>query len=81
MEESGGSGMGLFPLWFLGLIFKRRTKIEGTAFLEGFDATLIREGQKLTKMGRLWAQVELLRDPTDRVWLRAEERAYFPSSE
>ena len=43
-------------------------KIEEPVILEGFDATLSRkEGKKLTKMMRLWAQVELHRDPSDRV--------------
>ena len=43
-------------------------KIEEPVILEGFDATLSREeGQKLTKMIRLWAQVELHRDASYRV--------------
>lgn len=58
-----------------------RIKIPGPVFLEGFDATLSREeGKKLTRMVRRWVQIELLRDPSDRVWLRAQERGYFLSS-
>lgn len=58
----------MFPFCLLGLIKRMMIKIEEPVILEGFDATLSREeGQKLTKMMRLWAQVELHRDPSDGV--------------
>lgn len=58
----------MFPFCLLGLIKRMMIKIEEPVILEGFDATLSREeGQKLTKMMRLWAQVELHRVASDGV--------------
>lgn len=80
MEEGEKGGVDLFLLCLLGLIKRMRIKIKEPLFLEGFDAALSREeGQKLTKLARHWAQAELFRDPSDRVWFRAQERGYFPS--
>lgn len=58
----------MFPFCLLGLIKRMMIKIEEPVILERFDATLSREeGQKLTKMMRLWAQVELHRVASDGV--------------